>query len=389
MILILLTFLMFVLYTALLFYYFIGWQSLKTFDQGTSEINAYVFISVIVPARNEEANLYALLNCLRNQTYPIDKFEVIIIDDHSSDNTAAIVSAFPLSNLKLIKLADHVDDNINSYKKKAIDVAISHSKGELIVTTDADCISKPDWLKTVAAFYESAGRPPMIVMPVLIESNNSLIGIFQTLDFMTLQGVTGGAVQLGLHAMCNGANLAYTRAAFDAVSGFEGIDALASGDDILLMNKMQRQYPGSIRYLKSKNVIVSTSAMPTIRDLMHQRIRWASKTSQYKHEPMLVSAGIVYTFNVLLLLLFASALISNKSHDIFSFTITPLKACAYIFLAKIIVELFFLLPVARFFKQAKQLIYFPLIQPLHILYTVLAGALGTVGKYEWKGREVK
>ena len=388
MILISITFFVAALYIALLVYYNIGWRALTTFDKKPSE-GKDVIISVIVPARNEENHLPALLDSIRNQTYPTDKFEVIIVDDHSTDDTAAIVLKCPLPNIRLIKLADHVGAGINSYKKKAIDVAIMQSKGELLVTTDADCVVKPDWLKTVAAYYAIESKPPMIIMPVLLANDNSIIGIFQTLDFMTLQGVTGGAVQQGLHAMCNGANLAYTREAFDAVNGFEGIDSVASGDDMLLMTKIQGIYPGLIRYLKSEAVIVSTEAMPTVRDFLNQRIRWASKTSQYKHGPVLFSAGIVYLFNLLLIILFISGLIRSQAYIFRAFTITTLSACAYIFVLKILVELWFLLPVAGFFKQQKHLIYFPFIQPLHILYTVLAGGLGTFGKYEWKGRKVK
>lgn len=388
MILIFFTFLLLVLYSVLLFFYNRGWRGLQTFKKSEHK-GEEVFISVIIPARNEEVHLPALLNSIRNQTYPVHKFEVIIVDDHSSDNTAVVASAYPLTNLKLINLADHVESGINSYKKKAIEVAINQSQGEVIITTDADCIPKPNWLETIAAFYVNENKPPMIIMPVLIESNHSLLGIFQALDFMTLQGVTGGAVQKGLHAMCNGANLAYTRVAFGEVNGFEGIDGVASGDDIFLMNKIQQHQPGLIRYLKSEDVIVSTAAMPTLRGFLNQRIRWASKTSQYNHKPMLFSAAVVYLFNVTLLLLFIAGLLKNLPHHIFGITITPLHSLLLILVAKIIVELIFLFPVAEFFKQTKQLLYFPLIQPLHILYTVIAGGLGIFGNYEWKGRKVK
>lgn len=389
MILIVLTFCSFFLYAALLLYYYIGWKDLKTFEKGQEENTEAVFISVIVPARNEENNLQALLDSFLNQSYPNSHFEIIIVDDHSSDKSSAIIANFPLSNLRLINLADHVKAGINSYKKKAIDVAILHSKGELIVTTDADCIVKPDWLKTISAFYEKQNKPSMIIMPVVVKCNHSMIGIFQALDFMTLQGVTAGAVQQGLHAMCNGANLGYTRKAFTEVKGFEGIDNLASGDDMLLMNKIQRHRPGSILYLKSEDVIVTTAAMSTVRDFLNQRIRWASKTTQYKHKPILFSAAIVYIFNVLILILFITGLVNNQVHTLFDFSLTTFSAFVYIFSAKIIVEIFFLFPMARFFKQQELLLYFPFIQPLHIVYTILAGGLGTFGKYEWKGRKVK
>ena len=387
MIIVSLTFVLFVLYAGLLLYYLKGWQSLAVFLINQSS-KSEVIISVIIPARNEEQNLPNLLKSLQAQTYGVANFEVIIVDDHSTDDTGKIVSTFPMSNLHLVRLADHVQEGLNSYKKKAIEVAIIQSKGELIVTTDADCIVNSNWLETIAAFYAEC-KPSMIIMPVAINSNNSFISIFQSLDFMTLQGVTGGAVHQRLHAMCNGANLAYTRQVFDEVNGFAGIDSLASGDDMLLMNKIQAHKPDSIRYLKSKNVIVSTEAMPDISAFLNQRIRWASKTSYYNHKPILISAAIVYFFNVALLVLPIVAIFNNQSFNINSITFTTLSAWFYLLAAKIVVELFFLFPVARFFKQQFLLYYFPFMQPFHILYTVMAGALGKFGSYEWKGRKVK
>lgn len=376
------------LYAGLIIYYRVGWKSLKAFP-AEPDGSTKVFISVIIPARNEEANLPALLESLGKQSYPKNNFEVIIVDDHSSDSTGSIVSGFPLPNLKLIKLEDHVQDSINSYKKKAIEIAINQSRGELIVTTDADCITPPGWLATIASYYRSKKKPSMIVMPVVIERAKSFIGVFQSLDFMTLQGVTGGSVAQGFHAMCNGANLAYTRDAFDAVKGFTDIDHLASGDDMLLMDKIQRHQAGSIQYLKSDDVIISTCAMPTIHDFLHQRIRWASKTNQYKQSSILLAAGTVYFFNVLIMALCIAGLINNRGHELLGLKATTLSFLIIILLTKILIELYFLLPVARFFKREGQLFYFPFIQPLHIVYTILAGALGFFGSYKWKGRKVK
>ena len=345
-------------------------------------------ISVIIPARNEEMNLPALLKSLQAQTYASLNFEIIIVDDHSDDSTSEIIACFPQANLRTIRLADYVSAGINSYKKKAIEIAIEQSKGELIVTTDADCLLKPSWLETIADFYAEC-KPSMIIMPVAIKKNHSFISIFQSLDFMTLQGVTGGAVHHRLHAMCNGANLAYTRQVFEEVNGFAGVDSLASGDDMFLMNKIQALKPDSIRYLKSDDVIVTTEAMPDIRSFLNQRIRWASKTSKYNHKPILLSAAVVYIFNLLLLIMPIVAFYESQSLNIKSFAFTTMSAWFYFLAAKTFVELFFLYPVARFFRQQVLLYYFPFMQPFHILYTVLAGGLGMFGSYEWKGRKVK
>ncbi len=131
-----------------------------------------------------------------------------------------------------------------------MEIAIGLAKGSLIVTTDADCLVQPEWLRTIASFYEEFS-PVFIAAPVVYCNplpGDSLfkkfLKIFQSLDFMTLQGITGASVYKKFHNMCNGANLAYEKKAFYEAGGFEGIDQIASGDDMLLMHKIHKIYPG-------------------------------------------------------------------------------------------------------------------------------------------------
>src|SRR4030095_15486302 len=96
------------------------------------------------------------------------------------------------------------------------------------------------WLKTIASFYEEKD-PAFIAAPVVLQNNSSVLQIFQALDFLVLQGITGGSVHKKIHSMCNGANLVYEKKAFVEVGGFSGIDNIASGDDMLLMNKRSEE----------------------------------------------------------------------------------------------------------------------------------------------------
>ncbi|MEO6582687.1 MAG: glycosyltransferase [Ferruginibacter sp.] len=383
MVLFSITFVLLLLYGGLLFYYRAGWLAIPQFKDAAL-IKDPVFITVIVAARNEEDNLPALLQCLKDQTYPTNNFEVIIVNDHSTDNTEKVLKNFPLQNLQLINLADHVGQKINSYKKKAIEIAVAQSKGELIVTTDADCKVPPQWLQTIAGFYAEK-KPGMIVMPVAIRNNGTGLGLFQSIDFMTLQGITGGAVNKDFHPMSNGANLAYTKQIFNEVNGFSGVDAIASGDDMLLMNKILKLQPGSIQYLKSTNVTVQTEPMKTVSDFMNQRIRWASKSGNYGDAKIMWVLGLVYILNVLLLV-FAVMIAFGIS---WQKPLSPLVAWLILITFKTLGELFFLHPVATFFKKENELWLFPLLQPFHIVYTVVAGWLGMFGSYRWKERKVK
>ena len=289
MILFVLFILLFVCYSILILYYWQSWESIPDFIH--SNQTPLIKISIIIPARNEEDNIGELLKALQEQTYPRELFEIIVVDDHSSDKTVEIVSHFP--GVKLLTLND---DAINSYKKKAIEKGIAAASGELIVTTDADCVPPSSWLQTIMSFKEKTGAV-FIVAPVAINCNVSFVEVFQAIDFMVLQGITAASVYKKMHSMCNGANLAYEKQLFFDVNGFEGIDHIASGDDMLLMHKIAKKYPDSIQYLKSIDAIVSTAPMKTWSDFFNQRIRWASKATHYEDKRILGVLMLVYLFN--------------------------------------------------------------------------------------------
>src|SRR6185295_13056142 len=203
MILLYITIGLLVTYSILILFYRAGWLELKPFSQTDHEPS--IKISVIIPARNEEENIGKLLSSLEKQTYPPQLFEVIIIDDHSTDNTAAVVNSYSFAKLILLEF-----DNINSYKKKAIETGIVASSGDMIVTTDADCVVPGNWLKTIASFKEKTDAV-FIAAPVVLENESNLLQTFQALDFLVLQGITAASVQKRFHNMCNGANLAYEK----------------------------------------------------------------------------------------------------------------------------------------------------------------------------------
>ena len=377
----------------LIIYYRQSWKSIADFKFRISDYRPLTKISVIIPARNEALNIGACLQSIINQSYPKEWYEVIVVDDYSTDNTATIITSFNLPNIKLIALKDFVSkDSINSYKKKAIEIAVQQATGDLIVTTDADCIVPVNWLQTIAAFFEKK-QPAFIVMPVLINCCNSFIEIFQALDFMTLQGITGASVYKKMHSMCNGANLAYTKKAFNEVNGFAGIDTIASGDDMLLMHKIYKQHPTAVLFLKSKEVIVQTQPVQTLGQFFNQRIRWASKADKYDDKRIVAVLLLVYFFNLLLFVLPVIALFKNAVFNLrlypFSLIFTVLELWFSLLILKTITELFFLVPVAKFFNRRSLLWWFPLLQPFHILYTVTAGWLGKFGSYKWKDRNVK
>ncbi|GAB3015006.1 glycosyltransferase [Niabella terrae] len=370
-------FLIWLCYAGIISYYHKSWKALPTFTAGAS-VSGMGF-SVIIPARNEAASIGALLESLLAQDYPRALFEIILVDDHSSDATPQIAAGYP--GVRVIRLTE---EGINSYKKKAIETGIAAARQPWIVCTDADCILPPGWLSGFAAFIENSD-PVFVAAPVRFipapeaAGRQELLFVFQTLDFLTLQGITGASVYKKMHSMCNGANLAYRRDVFEEVAGFKDIDGLASGDDMLLMHKIWLLYPDRVGYLKSPGMIVDTAAAASWKAFIQQRIRWASKAGNYDDKRIFAVLLLVYLFNAAFLILIAAALFEPR-YLWFLLILWILKTAA---------EFPFVRTVSRFFGQQHLMRYFLFFQPLHIAYTLLAGFLGSFGNYEWKGRKVR
>ena len=371
MILIVTSIILFVLYGSLMLYYYFGWKQIIPFENNVQ--TPATRISVIIAARNEEESIGSLLSALNNQSYPATLFEVIVVDDHSTDNTADVVKQF--ENIKLVTL--HEPEQ-NSYKKKAIETGIQHASGDLIVTTDADCLPGEHWLSTLASFHQQ-NEIVFIAAPVVFHHQNNVLEIFQALDFLTLQGITAVSVDSKLFAMSNGANMAYSREIFYEVDGFSGVDKIASGDDMLLMNKIWTRDKQKIQYLLSPDAIVYTPPMKTWKTFLNQRIRWASKAAYYKNITITVVMLVVYFFN----LLFPTLFFAGFWNTDYWFWLIGL------WLAKTIIEWPFVHAVATFYGKQNLMKYFFFFQPLHVVYTIAAGFLGQIGTYEWKGRKVK
>lgn len=366
-------------YVLLITAYRTGWRKQKPFVLSPS-YEPVTKISIIIPARNESKNIGACITSILAQNYPRELFEIIVVDDHSEDDTIAVVEKYANKNVHCISLASQAttDKKTISYKKAALAAGIGRSKGTLIVTTDADCIAPPSWLMSLAGIYERE-HPQMVVAPVIYPFGNSILETFQLIDFMSMQGITAAAYQLKLGNMCNGANLAFSKAAYEGVNGYEGVEHLASGDDYLLMMKINRRFPGGIAYLKSPGAIIRTLPQPDWASFLQQRIRWSSKSGKYDDGRLTLVLLLVYLFN----LTFPILIIMGLFNPVFLYTVSTM------FIVKTASEYMFLLPVSRFFGNRRVLRYFALLQPLHIAYIVLAGFLGLVGIYKWKGRTVK
>lgn len=347
-------------------------------------------ITVIIPVRNEAANIGNLLDDLGRQTY--DRFEVIVADDSSTDDTLSIVqqyasrAPYPLRPLPL------TDERTASPKKRAISQSIALATGNLIVTTDGDCRVGPNWLASIAAFYRQTGAK-LISGPVTfitdtpnsngrvqpIPTNYTLFDSLQTVEFASLIGSGATTLALGQPTMCNGANLCYEKRVFTEVGGFAGVDHLASGDDEFLMHKVATRYPGSVRFLKSPEAIVQTAPHRSWSAFYQQRKRWASKWRAYENWLPTVLAVFIFGSNVAPVVAVVSWLLGFINAN----------ATLVVVGLKVIPEFLFLRQILVFLQKRASVSAIPLTQLIYPFYVVFFGLAAQGKGYRWKGRNLE
>ncbi|WP_232526513.1 glycosyltransferase [Marinilabilia rubra] len=251
-----------------------GWLKLPEINTG-HHFHGRVFISVIIPFRNEEENLLKLVKNLSEQRFSPHHMEIVLVDDHSTDNGFETAKQLQKSHqwLKIVS-------SKKQGKKAALRSGISSATGELIVTTDADCHFSRDWLQTIAETYLEK-NPDMIVMPVGMESGKRWIDRFQQNDYLALQLATAGAMGNGNPIISSGANLAFKKKSFlETSKNIQGTQYL-SGDDVFLLHTFKSQ-SFRIIYLKSAQAMAKTYPADSLKQFLLQRMRWGGKSKGYE-----------------------------------------------------------------------------------------------------------
>ncbi len=363
-------------YLVLMLLYYTGWIATKEFV--VKDFQPKTKVAVIIAARNEEKNILNVVRDILAQNYPKELMEIFAMDDFSSDKTFELLNSISDSRLKIIQMKNEVNGERISSKKKAIEIAISKTQADLIITTDADCRMKSEWLKNLVAAYELHGKQ-FIMGHVKYHGEKNLFQKMQALDFFGYTGIACGSLFWRMPALCNGANLAYSRKLFYELNGFGGNENIASGDDMFLMTKAFQKNPSSVFYLKSTESTVSTFASATWKEFLQQRIRWGSKSKHYTDFKITASLSVVFLFYLLMII----AAILSTAYCVL------LTVFFFMFLSKCLVDAIFLGSVANFFNRRKLMLIFLPAQIFHITYVLIAGVLSQLKTYNWKGRTNK
>lgn len=360
--------LIFLSYLIAVFGLITGW--IKVQAQPITGVIEEKFISVVIPFRNEEGMIGQLIRELQEQEYPRDKFEVILVNDHSEDNSVSVINEAlrgPVSARLL--------NNAGEGKKAALTKGIRQATGTIIVTTDADCRVKPGWIRSINnSFSDDAIK--MTFGAVRLQTDHTLFSKMQALEFLSLVGSGASTAAFGVPTLCNGANLAFTKDVFRETDGYAGNEHIASGDDEFLMRKVEAKYPNGIRFNNNPESVVTTYPQKTLRNFLTQRIRWAGKWKYHDGTNSKLLAVYVFLFHFSVMTLPLFVILDDIS----------LYLMLGLLVAKAGVEFFYLRQVSSWLSVPWHNLSFFLLQVLYPLYVVGVAMTSLVKKPVWKGR---
>ncbi|HEY0743756.1 MAG TPA: glycosyltransferase [Chryseosolibacter sp.] len=352
-------------YCILLLMLQIGWHK-AIHQREVSKSAFYPFISVLIPVRNERERIANVLIALSKQQY--NNFEVIVINDHSSDDTVDVAKKNSFANVSVIT-------SNGRGKKAALDAGIKIAKGELIATTDADCIMDEHWLESIRKAFANE-KTVFAFGAVAIDARGGFFSRVQSVEFASLVGSGAATSALGFPTMCNGANLAYRKEVYESVNGYEGNTHIASGDDEFLMRKIIRTHPHGVTFIPFTSACVTTCAQQSLSDFLSQRMRWASK---WKFNT---------SFHTVALALYIFAVQASVLSGAVSLFVSFSFAIVLLFVIKLFLEASFISRVCRFSKSHFSWPAFLFLQLVYPLYVVLIGLVANFSRPSWKGRPV-
>jgi cellulose synthase/poly-beta-1,6-N-acetylglucosamine synthase-like glycosyltransferase len=330
--------------------------------------------SVVIAARNEEKNIGACLASVLDQTIGRDRFEVILVNDRSTDQTAILAQAmarrFP--NLSVLSIAE-TPPGI-SPKKYAVHQGITAAKHEVIVFTDADCRVLPTWLESIDTYFgPDTGLVQGITAYEHVPGMSGLFFGLQALDFCSHAVVSAAAIGAGLPLNSNANNLAFRKKAFDDAAGYGADARVVSGDDDMLLQRLWRKTPWKIRYMADAAGAVRTLPTQTIGGVFEQRKRWGSKTVHYGIRQITMLSGVFSFYCAVMALLCAGIFVRQA-----------LVIAACMMLVKIAGEAILMFPGTKIMGQEGLRKYLVIGSLVQLPMVIVAVVLGVFGRFAWK-----
>ena len=359
------------------------------------------FVSVLVPARNEEANIKSCLDSLAKQDYPKDKYEIVVVNDRSTDNTYEIIKNFKRGSAPLSPLKEQAQNssegndepplsvvlvNIETLpagmvgKQNAVKRGLAVCKGDIILNTDADCIAPPSWIsRMVDSFDELTGFVAGIVVNFEKGKKATLFAKLQSLDLIYLMNFAIGCIGWGKPASCIGNNIAYRKQALEDIGGYDSLGYTMT-EDAALIQAVSENTKWNIKIALKGDTVIITKPVETLKDFYRQRARWILGGRDTKVKSM-IFLQLALWFNLSLLVLFPFSIL-------FSSRLLVVLSCSV--LTKLLLDSLLCFSLSRKVGRLELLKWILPYEAFLIFYSVLIG-FGTMfaRKISWKGQIYK
>jgi cellulose synthase/poly-beta-1,6-N-acetylglucosamine synthase-like glycosyltransferase len=359
-------------YLAIILFLFLGLRRLSTPPSPSASHN--LKFSIVIAAHNEEHTIEKCLKSILSQTIDSSRYEVLLVNDRSSDATSSVASGIAerYTNLSVINV--NQTPHGKSPKKHAVGLGIAATHNEIIVFTDADCIVPPTWLETIDKYFnEDTGLVQGITVYEYLPGMNRLFFGLQAADFLSHGVVAAAAIGAGLPLNSNANSFAFRKKAFTDAQGYGSQSAVVSGDDDLLLQRIWRTGRWRVRYMTDRAGKVTTLPTPTVRGVFEQRKRWGSKTVHY-NPGQVGLLSTVFLFYVMVAVAFVAGFFSPVFFALFGAML----------LVKMLGETALMIPGARLFGEQRLAKFVAPASLLQLPMVLCAVVLGVFGRFAWK-----
>ena len=368
---------LFIIYImALLYLIYLIWITEPLFSKCNKNKNSYKpHISIIISAKNESKNIIDLIKGLANQNYPNKKFEIIIANDKSSDDTLEKMLSITneITNLKIIDIKK-TPKNWAS-KKWALNQCIEQSKGEIILQTDADCIHKEDWVLKMVEPFENRNIG-FVAGPSYIGTKNNFWNELLKLESIAQESFSYANSKRQLYLSCTARNIAFRKIVFQEIEGYSGISQIKSGDDDLLLHKIITHTNWGIKYTANVKSLVASTIPESFKLFYLQRLRYASKGLIYYNIKTPQEVKIILPFLFLVNLMTVVSIVLFINYQTISW-----------FFPILIKSLGDLILINQYMSKIKidfKLLYFIILMIIHPFYIIIIGSVAPLINVQWK-----
>jgi len=327
-------------------------------------------VTVIIPFKNESDNIINSIKSLQEQTYPKEKLEIYYVDDNSTDDSIERYNSF--SKEDYFRLLVVPNEYLPAQRKlRAIKFGLDQANGDIIITTDCDCLHNAKWIESIVnTFDEETG---FVSGPVKFSNKKLLYSSLQELEFAGLILTGAGLIGLNQPVVCNSANIAYRKDLIETIKNKSKNLSEVFDESLIIKTSIETNY--KVKFCWNADAIVSTEAVSNLKNFWKQRTRWASFNWFQLPVNILLSLALTFLFYLSIPLLLLQSISGNT---------LSLFLLAFSMMIKLVADYIVLREGRKFLFENIRIHLFLIAELLHIPYIIISVVSGFIFNVKWK-----